>query len=189
MPDAAKVKTQQFTRKKSNLVKRADQLARLCHADLALDQVPNFLGILTDHEWWTSHKNNSESYKRSFSDSIPLMSAIFCYSSISSYRLRQLDQATKFRTFMGWASLQTTFLVPVDGSLVSSAPYAIQLVRQIKSGQQESIRYFLSASNGSDCLCWRARPSPPSLSSKCHIFNAPYNFLYNLLNTTSNINL
>lgn len=36
MPYAAKAKTQQFTRRKSNLVKKADQLARLCHADLAL---------------------------------------------------------------------------------------------------------------------------------------------------------
>ncbi len=36
MPDAAKAKTQQFTRRKSSLVKKADQLARLCHADLAV---------------------------------------------------------------------------------------------------------------------------------------------------------
>jgi len=32
MPYAAKAKTQQFIRRKSNLVKKADQLARLCHA-------------------------------------------------------------------------------------------------------------------------------------------------------------
>jgi hypothetical protein len=36
MTYAAKAKTQQFTRRKSNLVKKADQLVRLCHADLAL---------------------------------------------------------------------------------------------------------------------------------------------------------
>ena len=36
MPYAAKAKTQQFTRRKSNLVKKSHQLARLCHADLAL---------------------------------------------------------------------------------------------------------------------------------------------------------
>lgn len=36
MSYGAKAKTQQITRRKSNLVKKADQLARLCHADLAL---------------------------------------------------------------------------------------------------------------------------------------------------------
>ena len=36
MPYAAKANTQQFTRRKSNLLKKADQLARLCNADLAL---------------------------------------------------------------------------------------------------------------------------------------------------------
>lgn len=36
MTYAAKAKTQQFIRRKSNLVKKADQLARLCHADLVL---------------------------------------------------------------------------------------------------------------------------------------------------------
>ena len=51
---------------------------------------------------------------------------------------------------MHWAGLQTTSLVPVDSSLVSSAPYAIQLVRQINYGPQESIRYFVPASNGSE---------------------------------------
>jgi len=52
---------------------------------------------------------------------------------------------------MSWAGLQTTSLVPTDGcSAVSSAPYAIQLVRQINYGPQESIRYFVQAGNGSD---------------------------------------
>ena len=36
MPDTAKAKTQQFIRRKSNLVKKADELARVCHADFAL---------------------------------------------------------------------------------------------------------------------------------------------------------
>ena len=78
------------------------------------------------------------------------MSAIFCCSSISPYRPRQLDHEAKFRSFIHWAGLQTTALVPVDGSLVSSAPYAIQLVKQINYGPQESTRYFIPASNGSD---------------------------------------
>ena len=78
------------------------------------------------------------------------MSAIFCCSSISPFRPKQLDHEAKFRSFIYWAGLQTTSLVPVDGSLVSSAPYAIQLVRQVNYGPQESIRYFIPASNGSD---------------------------------------
>jgi len=36
MPYAAKAKTQQFTRRKSNLANNADQLARMYNADLAL---------------------------------------------------------------------------------------------------------------------------------------------------------
>lgn len=55
MPYAAKAKTQQFTRRKSNLVKKADQLARLCHADLALVIRKNgryYTYRSTDHERW-----------------------------------------------------------------------------------------------------------------------------------------
>ena len=51
---------------------------------------------------------------------------------------------------MRWAGPQTTSPVPVDGLLASSAPYAIQLVRQINYGPLESTRYFVPASNGSD---------------------------------------
>jgi len=36
MTYAAKAKTQQFTRRKLILLKKADELARLCNADLAL---------------------------------------------------------------------------------------------------------------------------------------------------------
>jgi len=55
MPYAAKAKTQQFTRRKSNLLKKADQLARLCHADLALIIRKNgryYTYRSTDHEQW-----------------------------------------------------------------------------------------------------------------------------------------
>lgn len=78
------------------------------------------------------------------------MSAIFCCSSISPYRPRQLDHEPKFKSFVYWAGLQTTALVPLDGSFVSSAPYAIQLVKQVNYGPKESTRYFFPASNGSD---------------------------------------
>jgi len=33
---AAKAKAQQFTKRKPNLMKKANQLARLCHADVAV---------------------------------------------------------------------------------------------------------------------------------------------------------
>ena len=36
IPYAAKAKSQQFIRRKASLVKKVDQLARLCHSDLAL---------------------------------------------------------------------------------------------------------------------------------------------------------
>ncbi|CAF9940733.1 hypothetical protein IMSHALPRED_002144 [Imshaugia aleurites] len=55
MPDAVKAKTQQFTRRKSNLMKKADQLARLCHADLALIIRKNdryYMYRSTDHDQW-----------------------------------------------------------------------------------------------------------------------------------------
>lgn len=39
----------------------------------------------------------------------------------------------------------------VDGlSLVKSVPYAIQLVRQINHGPQESVRYFIPTANDTD---------------------------------------
>ena len=55
MPYAAKAKSQQFTRRKANLVKKADQLARLCHADLALIIRKNgryYTYRSTDHDRW-----------------------------------------------------------------------------------------------------------------------------------------
>jgi hypothetical protein len=79
------------------------------------------------------------------------LGAFLCCSSISPYHPRRLDHEAKFDAFMQWADLQTTSLVSGDGSsLVSSAPYAIQLVRQINYGPQESIRYFVPASDGFD---------------------------------------
>ena len=79
------------------------------------------------------------------------MSAIFCCSSITPYRPRQLDHEAKFGAFIRWTGIQTTSSVPVNSSsLVSGALYAVQLVRQINYGLQESIRYFVPASNGAD---------------------------------------
>ena len=76
------------------------------------------------------------------------MSAMFCCSSIKPYRPRVLDHEAEFSAFMSWASLSTTSRVSTDDcSAVDSAPYTIQLVRQINYGPQESIRYFVPASN------------------------------------------
>lgn len=51
---------------------------------------------------------------------------------------------------MHWTGLQTTSLVLDNGSLISSTPYMIQLVRQINYGLQELIRYFVPVSNSND---------------------------------------
>lgn len=73
---AAKAKTQQFSGRRSNLIKKADQLARLCHADVALIIRRNgryYTYRSTDHEQWP-----------------PIRSGIV--SSIPMYRL-QIDVA------------------------------------------------------------------------------------------------
>ena len=55
MPYAEKAKMQQFARRKPNLIKKADQLARLYHADVALIIGRNgryYTYRSTDHELW-----------------------------------------------------------------------------------------------------------------------------------------
>jgi len=51
---------------------------------------------------------------------------------------------------MDWASLQKSSVVDELASTADGAYYAIQLVRQVNYGPQESIRYFISAKNGTD---------------------------------------
>ena len=81
------------------------------------------------------------------------MSDLFCCSSINPYRLRILDHEAKFRAFKVWADLQTTSRISTDDcSAVDSASYAVQLVRQINYGAQESIRYFVLAGEDSDFM-------------------------------------
>ena len=56
MLDVAKAKTQQFIRRKSNLIKKVDQLARLCHVDVVLIIRRNgryYTYRSTDHERWS----------------------------------------------------------------------------------------------------------------------------------------
>lgn len=80
------------------------------------------------------------------------MAHIFCCSSIRPYRPQKLDHEAKFNAFMRWAEFQTS-QAPTGGSaLASSALYAVQLVRQINFGSQESIRYFIPGVTGSECI-------------------------------------
>ncbi len=55
MPYAEKAKAQQFTGRKSNLITKVDQLARFCHADVALIIRRNgryYTYRSTNHELW-----------------------------------------------------------------------------------------------------------------------------------------
>ena len=81
-----------------------------------------------------------------------MSTTIFCCSSVSPYRPRRLDHETKFTAFTRWALVQKSY-PPVDNgstSTLNGALYAVQLVRQINYGPQESIRYFVPASDGSN---------------------------------------
>ncbi|RDW56549.1 hypothetical protein BP6252_14099 [Coleophoma cylindrospora] len=77
------------------------------------------------------------------------MSTVFCCSSISLCRPRRLEYEAQFDAFLHWAKIQATPIVSLgdDTRLVSNATYAIRLVRLVNYGPQESIRYFLPASN------------------------------------------
>ena len=83
-----------------------------------------------------------------------MSATIFCCSSVSPYRPppRPLDHETKFRAFTRWALLQKASHLIVDdlSSIVDNAPFVVQLVRQINYGPQESVRYFVPASDGSN---------------------------------------
>ncbi|KAI1148028.1 hypothetical protein F4825DRAFT_435465 [Nemania diffusa] len=79
------------------------------------------------------------------------MPSILCCSSINPYRPKKLDHEPKFNSFMSWAKSDPT--EPANGSsIVSSAPYVVQLVRQINYGRRESIRYFIPDTNSSAFL-------------------------------------
>jgi len=80
-----------------------------------------------------------------------MSATIFCCGSISPYRPRPLDHEAKFTTFTGWAQRQESSPPPPSPDndstpTVQSAPFAIQLVRQVNYGPQESVRYFVPAS-------------------------------------------
>ncbi|KAI0521405.1 hypothetical protein F5B22DRAFT_596742 [Xylaria bambusicola] len=79
------------------------------------------------------------------------MPSILCCSSIKPYRPTLVDHEPKFTQFMRWAKSDPVVSAD-ESSLLSSAAYAIQLVRQVNYGPQESIRYFVPASGSSDFL-------------------------------------
>ncbi|KAI0538352.1 hypothetical protein GGR58DRAFT_309563 [Xylaria digitata] len=79
------------------------------------------------------------------------MSSIFCCSSIKAHRPARLDHEAKFDHFIRWT--ESDPVAPANGSsLVSDARYAVQLVRQVNYGPQESIRYFIPVDNNSAFL-------------------------------------
>jgi hypothetical protein len=80
-----------------------------------------------------------------------MSATIFCCSSVSPYRPQLLDHEAKFTAFTNWALLQKVSpLIGDSSSIIDNAPYVVQLVRQINYGPQESIRYFVPASDGSN---------------------------------------
>ncbi|KAM0260043.1 hypothetical protein ACHAQJ_002967 [Trichoderma viride] len=75
------------------------------------------------------------------------MPDLFCCPSIKPYRPRRLDHEEKFDRFMQWAKFASSN--PSEGYLlITDSQYAVQLVKQVNFGSQESIRYFIPASNG-----------------------------------------
>lgn len=78
------------------------------------------------------------------------MATIFCCSSVSPYRPRRLDHDDKFTAFMCWATSCKQSAAVDDGStILNTAPFAVQLVKQVNFGPQESIRYFVPLIDGS----------------------------------------
>ncbi|KAK2052353.1 hypothetical protein LY76DRAFT_671431 [Colletotrichum caudatum] len=79
------------------------------------------------------------------------MLSIFCCSSKTPYRSMPLDHDPKFKNFLRWA--ETIDFVQLcadeDLSAVESATYAVQLVKQVNYGPQESIRYFVPSDDSS----------------------------------------
>ncbi|GLA66423.1 hypothetical protein AtubIFM55763_000342 [Aspergillus tubingensis] len=77
------------------------------------------------------------------------MSSIFCCPSIHPYRPQKLDHEDKFEAFMQWTKLASSPTLDLASVRADTVPYAVQLVRQVNFGPQESIRYFAPAGTGS----------------------------------------
>ncbi|KAI9801895.1 MAG: hypothetical protein M1833_002209 [Piccolia ochrophora] len=116
------------------------------------------------------------------------MSALFCCSSISPFRPRLLDHEAKFAAFTRWASDQKSSVALDDGPdfIINSAPYAVQLVRQINYGPQESIRYFVPTSSGSD---FSERTEDDLIESNFEKLNSYKNYRCKIHNKFFEVNL
>lgn len=79
------------------------------------------------------------------------MAELFCCSAIKPYRPQRLDHEAKFDRFMQWAKYASS--EPSDSfHLNSNLEYAVQLVKQVNFGRQESIRFFTPAKDSSGFL-------------------------------------
>ncbi|KAH8654899.1 hypothetical protein BGZ61DRAFT_372921 [Ilyonectria robusta] len=115
------------------------------------------------------------------------MFGIFCCPDIKPYRPELLDHAPKFTAFLNWARHRTSCLVLDDGfSLVSSAPYAVQFVRQVNNGLQEVIRYFVPTTNG---LKYMEATENDLLRANFEKLNAYMNFKCEVHNKFYEVNL
>jgi hypothetical protein len=78
-----------------------------------------------------------------FSREVIAMGTVFCCSSATPYRPRILDHEDKFQAFLRWIpSAKPSINEP--GAIISHALYAVQVVKQVNYGPQESIRYFIA---------------------------------------------
>ena len=74
------------------------------------------------------------------------MGTIFCCSSAAPYRPRILDHEHKFQAFLRWIpSAKPSINIP--GATIDDALYAVQVVKQVNYGPQESIRYFIATTD------------------------------------------
>ena len=81
MPYAAGAKAQQFAKRKPNLMKKADQLARLCHADVTLI-------IRRNKRYYTYRSTNHQQWPPSMTE-IVRMNPIYRALSLLELRKRR----------------------------------------------------------------------------------------------------
>jgi hypothetical protein len=75
------------------------------------------------------------------------MATILCCPSVRPYRPRLLDHEDKFQAFLRWIP-SAKLSVDESCAIIDNAPYAVQVVKQVNYGPQESIRYFVPTIDG-----------------------------------------
>uniref|UniRef100_A0A8H7NHJ0 Uncharacterized protein n=2 Tax=Bionectria ochroleuca TaxID=29856 RepID=A0A8H7NHJ0_BIOOC len=111
---------------------------------------------------------------------------IFCCTSTKPRNPRKLDHEPKFEAFIQWARSQTTSTLTNAEVLTIDTPYAVQLVRQINYGPQESIRYFIPLKDGSRFVETR---EDSLLKWNFEKLNSFKNFICNVHNKYFEVNL